>query len=844
MEVHALEKRPEDAAIAAITRSVVGAFPVPALVIALDDTVLACNEAAARLLDVSPALVVGSAFRDLDVSFRIAQLRATIESVKGGGPARDLSTTYVRSDDQAIGLRATVGPLRHENRTCAVQVTLEDVSRLTALEGQVSTLTRQLTMTADELQVANEELEVANAELRSETAGLAARLEVLGDATRASEAAADVRLRQSEARFRALLSSSIIGVFVADAETIREFNAAFLSIIGCSADDIAGARLRWRDLTVPEYRERDDRALQTLHARGECPPYEKELVRPDGRRVPVLAGGARVSGTPFSWVCFVIDLTERRRLERCRDAEHAVARSLADARQREQAIPRILEALCRILDWEVGELWEVQAGAARVRRVAVWCEPDLANTEFGHVDAVVEMGAGEGLPGQVWALGRSLLLDDLCRVPHIARAASAAAAGLVAGLGVPIAFGGVVIGVMTFFRRRHEAPDEDLLKTLEAIGNQIGQFLVRTHGEEALALSERKARALLEQAAEGIVVIDPAGCIEMVNAKAEAMFGYTRVELVGQPLEVLLPERFRGAHRGHRSSYFAAPRTRPMGLGLELAARRKDGSEFPVEIGLSHAETDTGMVAMAFVTDVTERRALERASRHAERLTALGTLAAGVAHELNNPIGIMSSRIELMLLDGDALPAAVRDDLAVLHRNAVRAMQITQRLLAFARQPGGERRILDVNALVREALALVQSQIERDGVRLRTELADALPGVHGDPTALHQVLVNLLINAKEAMTAGDIVVRTRRGTETGWIQLAVADTGPGITPEVLARIFDPFYTTKPTGTGLGLAISYGIVRDHHGRIDVESMPGRGTTFVITFPSITDESSQG
>jgi PAS domain S-box-containing protein len=470
----------------------------------------------------------------------------------------------------------------------------------------------------------------------------------------------------------------------------------------------------------------------------------------------------------------------------------------------------------------------------------MWSIPELAESPFVREGTTLELVAGEGLPGQAWVLGRAMLAEDLARVPRLARVHAARAAGLVAGLGIPVAFGGVVIGVMTFFRRREERPDDAALKTLDAIGRQIGQFLVRTHGEQALALSERKARALLEQAAEGIIVVDRVGRIEMVNAKAETMLGYTRSELIGQTLEILLPERFRGPHREHRASYFAAPRTRPMGLGLELAARRKDGSEFPVEISLSHAETETGMVAMAFVTDVTERRALERASRHAERLTALGTLAAGIAHELNNPLGILSSRIELMLLESDALPAPVREDLGVLHRNAVRATQITQRLLSFARQPGGEHRVLDVNAVVQEALALVRPQIDKDGVHVHTALEAGLPAIHADPTALHQVLVNLLINAREAMTGGEVVVRTRRAVEPGWIQLVVTDTGPGMPPEVLARIFDPFYTTKPTGTGLGLAITYGIVREHHGRIDVESAPGKGTSFVLTLPAVAGE----
>jgi PAS domain S-box-containing protein len=783
-----------------LAQSIVDAVCVPAIVVGPDGIVEACNDAAARLLDRPATAVAGRPFADLGATVRVDRLRAAVDDVRAGAPARRLSIS-LGGDDAALQLDVTVGPLASGGAArVPVLVTLQDVTRLGALEREVSALS-------------------------------------------AAEASAAHRVGESEARFRALLSSSMVGVFVADDEIILESNRAFADLVRRPPEDVAGG-LRWRELTAAEYRDQDDRALRVLRETGECPPREKELVRSDGERVPVLTAGARVSAAPFSWVCFVIDLSARRRLERCREAEHAVARILAEAPPRHEVTPRILDALCRTLQWDVGELWEVQPGLDLLHRVAVWTTPDLADSEFARAGALLEPGPSQGLPGMAWQRGTPLLLEDVPTDRRIARARGVQAAGLRAGLGVPIVFGSAVIAVMTFFRRREEQPDEELLTALQAIGSQVGQFLVRTHGEQALALSERKARALLEQAAEGIVLIGADGRVEMINAKAESMFGYPRAEVLGQPLEILLPERYRDAHAGHRSSYFAAPRPRPMGLGLELAARRKDGSEFPVEVSLSYAETDAGRVAMAFVTDVTERRALERASRHAERLTALGTLAAGVAHELNNPIGILSSRIELMLLDRDALPPAVREDLEVLYRNAVRATQITQRLLSFARQPVGERRLLDVNALVQEALALVQPQIDRDGVRLRTELADGLPAVHGDPTALHQVLVNLLINAKEAMTEGDIVVRTRRAGEPGWIELSVADTGCGISPDVLARIFDPFYTTKPTGTGLGLAISYGIVREHQGRIDVESAPGKGTTFALSFPAIPAEAPGG
>jgi hypothetical protein len=394
-----------------------------------------------------------------------------------------------------------------------------------------------------------------------------------------------------------------------------------------------------------------------------------------------------------------------------------------------------------------------------------------------------------------------------------------------------------ILGAHTVARRTF-TPDD--VHFLESVANMVASTVRRASTAEALRLSEEKLRAILEAATEGIVIVDAEGRIELVNAGTERMFGYDRKELIGEPLEILLPERFRDAHISHRIRYFTAPRPRPMGLGLELFARRKDGSEFPVDISLSSAKTENGVVAIGFITDITARRVLERSARQAEKLASLGTLAAGLAHELNNPIGIISSRTELMLLEADSrsLPEDLREDLRVLHRHAQRVSRIAHGLLSFARQSAGPPGSVDLNRLVEEILLLIENQFAKDGILVRPNLAPGLPPLSGDVNALQQVLMNLLTNARDALPGGgQIAVETSLAPEPpGGVRLVVRDTGSGIAPEVLPRIFDPFYTTKAEGTGLGLAISYGIVRDHQGTIDVQSSPGQGTTFVLTFPA--------
>ncbi|HEX9818419.1 MAG TPA: ATP-binding protein [Methylomirabilota bacterium] len=363
--------------------------------------------------------------------------------------------------------------------------------------------------------------------------------------------------------------------------------------------------------------------------------------------------------------------------------------------------------------------------------------------------------------------------------------------------------------------------------------------------EAALHKSEALAQAVLESASDAIILIDAGGRITVVNPTAERMFGYDRGDLLGQSLEILLPERLRGVHAGHRTGYFATPRARPMGIGLDLAGLRKDGTEFPVEISLSHVEAPDGVLAMAFITDITERKRAEAQLQRQrevlyqnEKLAALGTLSAGIAHEMNNPLGIMTTRIEVMLLEAEEqhLPAQLLEDLQVLHRAGQRVARIAASLRSFARQSAGEPSPIDLNAIVDEALLLMKKPLGADNVRVLASLDRALPPLFGDPNALHQVLMNLLTNAREAMPeGGEIRIESAPADREGWIRLRVADTGPGIPAEEISKIFDPFYTTKRTGTGLGLSVTYGIIQEHGGTIDVKSRAGAGTTFTLDFP---------
>ncbi|MGH8064230.1 MAG: sensor histidine kinase [Candidatus Entotheonellia bacterium] len=223
-----------------------------------------------------------------------------------------------------------------------------------------------------------------------------------------------------------------------------------------------------------------------------------------------------------------------------------------------------------------------------------------------------------------------------------------------------------------------------------------------------------------------------------------------------------------------------------------------------------------------------------------EKLSSLGTLVSGVAHEINNPIGIIANRVEVLRLEHEEqdLDDTLNEDLEVIHRQANRVAEITTALLAYARQSSLEKRLLDLNAVVRSALLLWHPQAEQL-VRVETVLEEPLPSIMGNFTQLQQVVINLVSNALDATPAeGTIAVSTRgAGDPSSTVVLEVADTGIGIPVEHLSKVFDPFFTTKPPGkgTGLGLSVCLGIIQDHHGTITVDSQDGCGAVFIVTLP---------
>ena len=386
---------------------------------------------------------------------------------------------------------------------------------------------------------------------------------------------------------------------------------------------------------------------------------------------------------------------------------------------------------------------------------------------------------------------------------------------------------------------------------------------------------DRRFVGLLEAAPDAMVCVDGDGRIALVNAQAERLFGYRRDDLVGQPVEILVPDAVRAVHPGHRAGYVADPRPRPMGAGMELAGRRRDGSTFPAEISLSAIDTEQGILVTAAVRDVTarleaqverqrlktqaERNRLERQLQQSQRLESLGELAGGVAHDFNNLLGVISNYAafvaeEMKRPPGHKPSESALDDIEQVQLAAERATRLTHQLLAFARREVVQPRVLNLNEVVARVMQLLRRTLG-EHIEVITDLDSGVDPVLADPGQIEQILVNLAVNARDVMPGGgkltietssvtvdEVYAATHANLSMGrYVALKVSDNGPGMPPDVAERAFEPFFTTKAKGegSGLGLATIYGIVTQAGGNVRIYSEIQLGTTVTVLLP-VTDQ----
>ena len=607
-------------------------------------------------------------------------------------------------------------------------------------------------------------------------------------------------LAEREARIWRLVDANIIGIVIwtIDGRFI-EANDAFLRMVGYDREDLISDRVHRTDLTPPEWRDRDVQTVAELKMTGTAQPYEKEYFRKDGSRVPVLIGAAAFDEKRDQGVGFVIDLTERKRADA----------ALGESEQRFRDYAEIAS------DW----LWETG--------------PDHCFTKFS-----LQHPFSDYLGKTRWDLAA-----DREEEPEKWREHRAI-------LEARQPFRGFR------FRSLSDGTELHVSVSGKPVFDVKGEFLgyrgvttdltAEERAVEALRASEEQWKAVFENNPVMYFMVGATGTILSVNPFGAEQLGYSVDELVGRPVHFVFHENDRETVQTFAATCFERP---GHAMSWELRKVRKNGEVIWVRETARATVINKRSVLLIVCEDITEgKRAIEALREmqtelaHANRVTTMGQLTASIAHEVNQPIAAAHNNAGAALNFLDARPPdleEVREALHCIVNDTDRAGDVIDRIRALIRKAPARAEIFDMNEAIRDVIIVTRAEAMKNGISLEEQLTADLPLINGDRIQLQQVILNLIINAIEAMSGVDerarqLLIKTAKfGSDA--VSVSVQDSGPGLDPGNLNRAFDAFYTTKPGGLGMGLSICRSIVEAHGGRLAVAANVPHGTIFQFSVP---------
>ena len=644
-------------------------------------------------------------------------------------------------------------------------------------------------------------------------------------------AVAIVREAESREQFRVLFEEAPVAYHEIDVEgIIRRVNRAECDLLGFEPEQMLGRHIC--EFVSPEECDASRDAVRRKIA-GEQPlvPFRREFMCSDGRRLLleihenlIRDPDGRVAGIRSALLerteALLREVAERRTAERRLALQYAAATILAEASSVETAVSLVIEALCRYLKWDFGGWWALDSQTGEVLSHHVTAEGAADPGGNGERPAFVPAIWRDRQPR--WLSGGEVPFGAAC------------------GAAFPVLAGEECRGVVAVLCLQPQEADTGLLHTAAALGRQIGQFLVRRSAEDALARSEARFAAFMDHLPGLAFLKDLEGRYVYFNGGAGPLAGVDSAQFIGKTDDEIWPAPVAAMCMENDRKAFAAGKAVE---SVELIPH--DGGarcwlicRFPIT-GPGGATLFLGGLGL----DITERRQLEDQLRHSQKMEAVGRLAGGVAHDFNNILTIIGGYGHMVL---DQLPPGDRHrgSLEMVLSAADRAAVLTSQLLAFSRRQVVQAKVLQLNHVVSNLEKMLRRVIG-EHIALKTVLDPNLDMVKVDPGQMEQVVMNLAVNARDAMPEGGTLTIETENTGERAVRLSVVDTGVGIDAETRGHLFEPFFTTKQRGkgTGLGLSTVYGIVKQHGGEIRVESRPGAGARFDILLPAVDEREDQ-
>jgi PAS domain S-box-containing protein len=552
------------------------------------------------------------------------------------------------------------------------------------------------------------------------------------------------------------------------------------------------------------------------------------------------------TGTLVEYVGTVVDVTERKCAEQRLLVQYRVTRILAEVATLDEATPKILQAVCECLGWDSGSLWRIDREAGVLRHAERWHAPSVVAPQF---DAAIRSSIfrpGSGIPGRVWASRAPIFIPDIAQDPEARHRDAAEREGLHAAFAFPILLGSEVLGVMGFVSRNVWRPDQSLLDVMATLGSQIGQFTKRTAAVDELQLRV----SMLQNIPVAAFSVMPDGTPETVNQLWNEYLGQTPGYVNSDAeacMDPLHPEDRERVSRG----YWDGIRS---GRGYSMEARFLRARDRTYRWHLIRAvpvrDAEGNILRLVGTsTDVHDWRQAQEALRntqtefaHMTRVMTMGELTASIAHEVNQPLGAIVTSAAAgarWLATKPPQMDKARRALERIANDGKRAAEVIRRIRALMKRQAPRKEWLDINETIREVIALAQYQLRRSEILVETRFGHDLPRVRCDRVQLQQVLLNLIINAIEAMSGIQegprelTMVSASDGPDA--VSVQVRDSGTGLDSENAPHLFEPFYTTKAEGLGIGLSISRSILEAHGGRLSAAANTPRGSVFSFLLP---------